>query len=76
MTDAAPPSLADVPKAIATPCIQVCIIDGQSSLCLGCYRTLKEVATWGRMSEQERAEIMAGLRDRRARIAPEKLGLA
>ena len=76
MTDRPAPCLADIPKAIATPCIKVCIIDGQSSLCLGCYRTLKEVATWGRMSDDERAEIMAGLLDRRAQIAPEKLGLA
>ena len=63
------------PLTIATPCVQVCAVDGQSGLCLGCYRTLPEIGGWGRFSDAERAAIMAGLKDRRVRIAPEKLGL-
>jgi uncharacterized protein len=65
----------DAPKPIATPCIKVCVVDGETSLCLGCYRTLWEVASWGRLTDDERAEIMAGLPARRARIRPEKLAL-
>ena len=34
------------PKAIATPCIKVCVVDGASGLCLGCYRTLGEIGGW------------------------------
>jgi len=60
---------------IATPCIQVCVIDGESGLCLGCQRTLPEVASWGRLSDAERAAIMSGLPARRSRIRPEKLAL-
>lgn len=63
----------DPPKSIATPCIQVCAIDGASGLCLGCYRTLKEVATWARFSDAERSEIMAGLAARQSAIDPAKL---
>jgi predicted Fe-S protein YdhL (DUF1289 family) len=63
------------PKPIATPCIQVCVIDGESGLCLGCHRTLKEVARWSSLSESERSSIMAALPGRRDRIRPEKLGL-
>jgi hypothetical protein len=63
------------PKAIATPCIKVCIVDGESSLCLGCYRKLTEVAAWARFTDEERAGIMADLPSRRALIRPEKLGL-
>jgi predicted Fe-S protein YdhL (DUF1289 family) len=62
-------------RPIATPCIQVCAVDGQSGLCLGCYRTLPEIGGWSRFTDSERATIMAGLKDRRVRIAPEKLGL-
>jgi predicted Fe-S protein YdhL (DUF1289 family) len=58
---------------IATPCVNVCIIDGESGLCLGCQRTLAEVADWTRFSELERAEIMAELTTRRGRINPQKL---
>ena len=64
------------PRAIATPCIQVCAVDGASGLCLGCFRTLGEIAGWHRFSDAERAALMAALPSRRARIAPEKLGMA
>jgi len=60
---------------IATPCIKVCVVDGESGLCMGCYRELSEVARWGRLSDGERAAIMAVLPARRSRIRPEKLAL-
>ena len=60
---------------IATPCIKVCVIDGETGFCLGCQRTLPEVASWGRLNDAERAAIMAGLPARRSRIRPEKLAL-
>ena len=60
---------------IATPCVKVCVVDGESGLCLGCHRTLAEVASWARLGDAERAEIMAALPGRRARIRPEKLAL-
>ena len=63
------------PRPIATPCVQVCIVDGQSGLCLGCYRTLPEIGGWSRFTDAQRATIMSGLADRRTRIAPEKLGM-
>lgn len=59
-----------VPKAIATPCVQVCVIDGASSLCLGCYRTLSEIGGWSALGDAERAAIMAELPGRRDRIDP------
>lgn len=63
------------PRAIATPCVQVCIVDPESGLCLGCQRTLPEIAGWVRLGEAERARLMAELPARRSRIRPEKLGL-
>lgn len=63
------------PRPIATPCVKVCIVDGESNLCLGCYRTLPEIGGWARLTEPERVEIMAVLPERRTRIRPEKLGI-
>lgn len=63
------------PKAIATPCVKVCIVDPESSLCLGCQRTLMEIAGWARLSDAERDAVMTELPGRRAMIRPEKLGL-
>jgi Predicted Fe-S protein len=63
------------PAPIRTPCIKVCVVDGESGLCLGCFRRLNEVATWARLSETDRERIMAELPSRRALIRPEKLGM-
>jgi predicted Fe-S protein YdhL (DUF1289 family) len=52
--------------AISTPCVKVCVIDPQSALCVGCGRTLAEIAAWTAMSEAERAAVMAGLGSRLA----------
>ena len=67
--------MTSAPRPIATPCVQVCIVDGQSGLCLGCLRTLREIGGWSRLTDAERAAIMASLPDRQGRISPEKLGL-
>lgn len=46
---------------ISSPCQRVCMVSGQTSLCVGCGRTLKEIAAWGRLTEPERLAIMAEL---------------
>ena len=61
-------------RAIVSPCIKVCVVDGASGLCLGCFRTLPEIARWERYSDDERDALIAALPARRGRIAPEKLG--
>lgn len=46
---------------LSSPCIRVCVVDGATNLCLGCGRTLPEIASWGRKTEDERLAIMATL---------------
>ena len=53
------------PRPIATPCVKVCYVDGKSGLCLGCFRTLPEIARWSRFSDEERAAIMSELPGRK-----------
>ena len=60
------------PRSIPTPCVKVCVVDGESGLCLGCYRTLAEVAAWSRLGEAEREAIMADLPGRPGRVSPAK----
>ncbi|MFC0241176.1 DUF1289 domain-containing protein [Rhodopseudomonas telluris] len=52
--------------SIETPCIAVCLIDPQTSLCFGCGRTLPEIARWHRLDRDERLTIMAALPARMA----------
>ncbi|HUH09115.1 MAG TPA: DUF1289 domain-containing protein [Brevundimonas sp.] len=68
------PSPAQPPRSIATPCVMVCTVDGASGLCLGCLRTLPEIAAWSRMSDEERAKIMSELEGRRGLVDPALLG--
>jgi len=63
-----------IPAPVTTPCVKVCIVDGESGLCLGCYRSLEEIARWSRLSEETRRDVMADLAARRGRIDPAKLG--
>jgi predicted Fe-S protein YdhL (DUF1289 family) len=67
--------MSGAPAPIKTPCVKVCVVDGESGLCLGCYRRLPEVAKWSSFTEAEREAIMAELPSRRSLIRPEKLGL-
>ena len=46
---------------IATPCIEICTLEARSGLCLGCGRTVDEIARWTAMSEAERARVMSEL---------------
>jgi predicted Fe-S protein YdhL (DUF1289 family) len=62
-------------EPVATPCIKVCMVDGESGLCLGCYRTLQEIAGWARLAPASRTALMQALPGRRDRISAEKLGL-
>ena len=45
-------------QPIKTPCIKVCVVDGQSTHGLGCGRTLGEIARWAKFSDAERDQIL------------------
>ena len=51
---------------VSTPCVNVCILDPLSALCIGCGRTGAEITAWAAMSEPERLAVMAGLEQRLA----------
>jgi hypothetical protein len=62
------------PIMIESPCIKVCTLDARSGLCLGCGRTVDEIARWTAMSGAERARIMGELRGRLDAEVPVKAG--
>ncbi len=59
-----------LPPPISTPCIKLCAVSGLTNQCIGCGRTLQEIARWGAMEETERRAIMAELPARLAVQAP------
>jgi uncharacterized protein len=57
--------------SIESPCAKICTLEPVSGLCLGCGRTLREIASWSAFTASERASVMmelparlAGLRRR------------
>ena len=44
-----------------TPCVNVCLLDSEIGLCVGCGRTIDEIANWASMTDGERRAIMASL---------------
>jgi len=53
------------PRAIVTPCVQVCVMDDETGLCLGCRRTIAEIESWTAFSDAERRDILDALPARR-----------
>jgi len=50
----------------ASPCMYVCVLD-TSRTCIGCGRTLDEIARWARMSAAEQWQVLARLEQMRRR---------
>ncbi|MEM6626452.1 MAG: DUF1289 domain-containing protein [Pseudomonadota bacterium] len=57
-------SLDTPPPPIKTPCVKVCVVDGASKHCLGCGRSLNEIAAWAKLSDAARDQVMAELPER------------
>jgi len=52
-----------------SPCTKVCVMDEDGRYCLGCKRTLGEIAGWGGMSDTDRQAILDELPKRAAAAA-------
>ncbi len=59
--------LAPDANDVASPCISVCVMDAASGLCLGCWRTLDEIAAWGALDADGKRAVLAAVAERRAR---------
>jgi predicted Fe-S protein YdhL (DUF1289 family) len=50
---------------VASPCVNVCQVDPRSGLCLGCLRTIDEIAGWLDYSDAEKQRVLERLEERR-----------
>jgi predicted Fe-S protein YdhL (DUF1289 family) len=57
------PAVATGPVPVASPCVGICQLDARS-VCIGCSRTLREIAEWSAASEARRREIVEAARHR------------
>jgi hypothetical protein len=63
------PAAAARGAGVASPCINVCRMDGATGWCEGCLRTLDEIAAWGSMADAARRDVLARLPERRVQWA-------
>jgi len=45
---------------VASPCTNVCALD--DGVCVGCGRTVAEIASWGSLSDDEREAVVRAIR--------------
>jgi predicted Fe-S protein YdhL (DUF1289 family) len=64
------PLQASIPEPVVpSPCINICTMDTSTGLCLGCLRTIDEIAVWAGSSNPQKREILQAIAVRRQKAA-------
>jgi len=50
---------------IASPCNKICVVDPERRQCIGCWRTLEEIAAWGSMTDEQQLAVLKQVEQRR-----------
>ena len=61
---------------IESPCVKLCMIHPEERICVGCKRTIDEIAAWSRMTPEARRQVMEDLPARAPRLARRRGGRA
>lgn len=59
---------------VPSPCNSICRMDPSSGWCLGCARTLPEIAAWAGLDEAGKRQIWSLLPERREQLGERFLG--
>ncbi|PCJ91681.1 MAG: DUF1289 domain-containing protein [Porticoccaceae bacterium] len=54
---------------IPSPCVSICSMD-EKDLCIGCYRTSREIREWLLMEDDERLEVIGKSMERSKKNNP------
>jgi hypothetical protein len=65
-------SIAAASDDVPSPCISTCALDAAGAFCVGCFRTLDEIAAWSVLDADARRAVLAMLPARRAAKAVTK----
>lgn len=61
---------------VDSPCVKICVMHPSAGICVGCLRTLPEIAEWSRMSMEARRTVLAALPSRVPRLRQRRGGHA
>jgi predicted Fe-S protein YdhL (DUF1289 family) len=59
----------DEAHLVPSPCVSVCRMKPDNTLCLGCLRTIDEIIAWGRLAETDKRQVWSDI-VQRATIHP------
>ena len=54
--------------SVPSPCISVCVMDPASGYCIGCRRTIDEIASWSVLTDDDKRAVLAALAQRRTHV--------
>ena len=57
------PENTETSATVESPCVGVCAV--KNRLCIGCFRTIKEIGGWSTFTPAEKREVLAEVRLRR-----------
>lgn len=57
---------------VESPCVNVCTLD-RHKVCIGCGRTIEEIAVWSRLGDEERRTICERAAHRKQSISPSEV---
>ena len=61
---------------IDSPCIKTCVVHPEARICVGCFRTIDEIAGWSQMTPEARRALMAELPERAGQLQRRRGGRA
>ena len=59
---------------IASPCTKVCVMDAEQRYCLGCGRSLDEIARWAQMSDADVQKAVDAVISETGAAGPKDMG--
>ena len=54
---------------VASPCENICQMNPKTGYCIGCLRTIDEIADWLEMTREEKHQVLNQLDQRRKALA-------
>ena len=52
-------------EEVKSPCNELCLMDEETGLCIGCLRTSDEIAKWPSFSNEEKEAILEEIKTRK-----------
>ena len=52
-------------EEVKSPCNELCLMDEETGLCIGCLRTSDEIAQWSSYSNEEKQGVLEEIKTRK-----------